>query len=881
MKNDLNPEESAKRKRRFKNIPAPSQLNLRGVHDSEWESFEDAALDSTLEAMGTSKSDGVEFLERVRSKIESPAPKKLVEHEQAKAFFGFGSSLLGEDSVSAAENSKSSSRGRLVKLILSTAAVLACLVVGGFSFLVDDSNDRASAENLATTVEDDVAVDPKAASTNMVGQNEDRDARAELVESNSPVINVVEEVSAVPVEPLEIADNAVGLEASIEKERLPTGPPKGSLWNLKFDFDKQWDGTVGINGHELESKITKRTADVVLKKIGHQVARRAHFLGPTLKGEWVGEIWIEGPDFVFRKHFEGVDAMFETVLDARSKLEVRCREKKDESKVVLNQFWLTNAFRELSQETGEIQGRAEMPAAVSEAVELTMADIRSHMTAIIFRKRASVRYKHYPQVSVNQFGQYQLGGKLEIPESLGEVFIDETQFQSVEPDALVAQLAKATKYDLFQNDREFDDWLVQVGAQSKSGFLANAHRQLLKQIEELRDRMNRLPSGSSEYRTVQEELNVRGAQARRLRTQILKVTDPTKQVEPLEPLLALMPSRPELKGFALAMGDACHLDNEDAKTLSFVSRFVGQMLQGLGSFGSRDVSKLTGPKRAFIRKLIRKIVEAPGAGQAIRTIDQMLQVESPEIRLELIDALGQMGNDVSCDLLACYAKFDVDPGIRAAATDALRTFPPAMSRAELITGFQYPWPEVAKHTAEALVRLNDTEAVPELVKFLALNDPRLPVKLDDDVFRQREMVAVNHNKNCLLCHSDSQSTQDPGRAAIPIWGEQLPQVYYAGRNSSPMVRADVTYLRQDFSVIQKVKDHGPWPEKQRFDYLVRDKIVGSDEALKVARQIGKQPNEYKAAIVKALKVLTNKRPTEDTYEGWRLALGLADETIPQ
>ena len=35
------------------------------------------------------------------------------------------------------------------------------------------------------------------------------------------------------------------------------------------------------------------------------------------------------------------------------------------------------------------------------------------------------------------------------------------------------------------------------------------------------------------------------------------------------------------------------------------------------------------------------------------------------------------------------------------------------------------------------------------------------------------------------------------------------------------VRGDITFLRQDFSVPQKVPSHGVWPERQRFDFMVR------------------------------------------------------------
>jgi hypothetical protein len=43
------------------------------------------------------------------------------------------------------------------------------------------------------------------------------------------------------------------------------------------------------------------------------------------------------------------------------------------------------------------------------------------------------------------------------------------------------------------------------------------------------------------------------------------------------------------------------------------------------------------------------------------------------------------------------------------------------------------------------------------------------------------------------------------------------------------VRADVTYLKQDFSARQPVANHGAWPEVQRFDFLVRVRRATENE----------------------------------------------------
>ena len=223
--------------------------------------------------------------------------------------------------------------------------------------------------------------------------------------------------------------------------------------------------------------------------------------------------------------------------------------------------------------------------------------------------------------------------------------------------------------------------------------------------------------------------------------------------------------------------------------------------------------------------------------------------------------------------MACYAKYDVDANVRYVATDVLRTFPPEVTRAELLAGFRYPWPEVAAHSAEAIVLLNDTESIPQLVELLKKPDPREPKRLENGEFVHREMVAINHLRNCMLCHLDSHDKDDKGRGLVPYWDREMPRQYYAGTQPElPRVRADVNYLRQDFSVLRKVEDHGPWPRNQRFDYVVRTKTVGQAEAAKIQLKLSSQPNEYKDAIVTALQLLTGKKPSDNSWKGWNAAV---------
>src|SRR5262249_11736875 len=98
-----------------------------------------------------------------------------------------------------------------------------------------------------------------------------------------------------------------------------------------------------------------------------------------------------------------------------------------------------------------------------------------------------------------------------------------------------------------------------------------------------------------------------------------------------------------------------------------------------------------------------------------------------------------------------------------------------------------------------------------------------------------------------------------------------------------LVRIDVTYLRQDFSVMQPVADAAPWPEMQRFDFLVRSRVVTEEEAEAYRdkldrREPGRLP-PYQRAAVTALRELTG-RDAAPTAEAWRQLLDLPARQRP-
>ena len=84
---------------------------------------------------------------------------------------------------------------------------------------------------------------------------------------------------------------------------------------------------------------------------------------------------------------------------------------------------------------------------------------------------------------------------------------------------------------------------------------------------------------------------------------------------------------------------------------------------------------------------------------------------------------------------------------------------------------------------------------------------------------------------------------------------------YYSSGEGTFIRADVTYLRQDFSVPQPVPRPGHWPANQRYDYLVRLRFLSAKEleALVPASLVGpKQPEQrsgQKEAVLYALREL--------------------------
>src|SRR5262249_23446923 len=143
----------------------------------------------------------------------------------------------------------------------------------------------------------------------------------------------------------------------------------------------------------------------------------------------------------------------------------------------------------------------------------------------------------------------------------------------------------------------------------------------------------------------------------------------------------------------------------------------------------------------------------------------------------------------------------------------------------------------------------------------------------------RELVRENHLCNCLLCHSPAFSRVDALRVVIPAPDQPVPpsfsELYHEDNDGIGMVRADVTYLRQDFSAMQPGVNPGNWPKEQRYDFLVRVRPLTPKELARHEQRrksVKPQPlSDHQQAILFALRELTGK-DLGTSAEAWKKLL---------
>jgi HEAT repeat protein len=336
---------------------------------------------------------------------------------------------------------------------------------------------------------------------------------------------------------------------------------------------------------------------------------------------------------------------------------------------------------------------------------------------------------------------------------------------------------------------------------------------------------------------------------------------------------------PQAEALPIRYAPGCQLGPKEAATLGVLARKLHAYLDLIAPLDQNG--KRTEPNR--LREALRQ--ERRGKrpewlrAEAVPTMLQILMPEDATLRLMLVDMLADIEAKPATVALAQRAVFDLSPEVRQAAIDGLRDRPRAEYRPVLVDALRYPWPPVADHAADALVALEDREAAPLLVALLSKPDPAAPYTAGKKGTAIRHVVRVNHLANCLLCHAPAVKSEDPVVGVDPV--QQLPpgsggggggggrRWSGGGGGGSLLIRADVVFLKQDFSVAFPVGVPGIAVQGLRFDYLVCNRPLTRAELTAWKQQPPPDPVAYpqRDATLFALRALTGK-DVGPTTEAW-------------
>ena len=644
-------------------------------------------------------------------------------------------------------------------------------------------------------------------------------------------------------------------------------------WNLDLQFHDNGIGSAALNGKLVQAIFLQDNATFLLRQIASELQRRVRFMENRLGSKVNGSISVEGTDF----YFHDISQLDQTVKEVdRHIAELRIRG------LTLDELMMVRrGYRE-----GIIANRNKFDSIdladknlsfYTEDEAFTICSVLSSSEALLqdlAKKRLvweedkeidPTESKLATTIAPRNFLLFTQSGLLQLPDSN---FSDPSiaSIQDLSPSELRQWLHAVPSVELFRDGNEFQ--------KAKDFVYSNGplEMQLRLSIDEIDRKLeDKKWKAFMEGPADEQKFQLR----RELRRAVRKDKSLGDDIA-LEPLKDVLAQRTDLHGLPLSMGDECQSDVDETRDLKQVSSSVGRTIGAFnGSLGSRDAAQNDAFRNLSIKQMVsfcmRDHAENP-TSQKLKTIDQILQIDHPRLRLEMIDSLRKSGTVAAIKVMVNKAKFDLESKVRIAAIEGLADVEPDIIRQSLLDGLNYPWHVVAEHSAEALVQLNDQDAIPSLIDMLDLPHPQFPTQ-DNGELVQRELVGINHMRNCLLCHAPSISQKDSVRGLIPHTSRPLPPLYYGSGGSSNevpfAVRADITYLEQDFSVVLPVENPGPWPSEQRFDFVVQQKRLTADEAEKAAREINQSPNRNRNAIIFALRELTGETPANNSSDNWR------------
>jgi hypothetical protein len=303
------------------------------------------------------------------------------------------------------------------------------------------------------------------------------------------------------------------------------------------------------------------------------------------------------------------------------------------------------------------------------------------------------------------------------------------------------------------------------------------------------------------------------------------------------------PSDTDGSGLPLRRGEECRLASSEAADLDECARALRGKTHDPEALRNVLTGTLANPDRWLRSEVVRALV-------------QMLMVEAAPVREILVEQLAQIEGKQAGAALARIAIYDLHPGVREEAIRSLRERAAEEYLSTLLQGFEHPWPPIANHAAEALVALRAMEAVPALVRVLEAPDPTATYqKADGKQTFFKEMVRIEHGRHCRLCHPPSFDSDDRPRALAPDGG--ISTGYY--EKGSIFVRADITFLKQDFSVSLPVGGRGQPKTPVRFDFVVRERVAQNSDILAARFRQERGPCEQHGAAHFALQELTGRR----------------------
>jgi hypothetical protein len=340
------------------------------------------------------------------------------------------------------------------------------------------------------------------------------------------------------------------------------------------------------------------------------------------------------------------------------------------------------------------------------------------------------------------------------------------------------------------------------------------------------------------------------------------------------PLLGIVDARPDLRGLPVKRGPDVQLPSDEADAFRDISVLVRK---GLGDL----IGQTGGGNR---RLSIRPEVLSARPQVVARVMHQMMQNESVPLRKILLGQLKQNRNAAATKALAHRAVYEPVADLRALALKALTNRTPSDYLPVVLDAFKNPWAPAADHAADVLAALTPGEAIPGLIRALETPDPNGIVYDSQGAPVVRELVRINHARNCLLCHAQSVDRSDGIRVAVPSPIRPLPPPFSLdgyegggrggsrGTRSAVFSRPDITYLQQDFSWMLPVANSGPWPALQRFDFVVRSRPVEESDQRKSA-----ELSPQRKAAIRALRAISGKDFGEGA-DDWRKGLAFVNKS---